>query len=90
MQKYHIFALIAYVYCIIVYFTHITHTHTHTHTTRTHTTTYEKDTMPFPTAGNIFFAIPANHVTTRLRQYIIIWNNRKQLHNTTLRLRQRS
>ena len=77
MQKYHIFALIAYVYCITVYFTH-----THTHNTHAHNT-YEKDTMPFPTAGNIFFAIPANHVTTRLRQYIIIWNNRKQLHNTT-------
>lgn len=85
MQKYHIFALIAYVYCITVYYTHITHTH-NAHAQNT----YEKDTMPFPTAGNIFFAIPANHVTTRLRQYIIIWNNRKQLHNTTLRLRQRS
>ena len=60
------------------------------HTQLTHETIYEKDIMPFPTAGNDFFAIPANHVATRLRQYIVAWNDRKQLHNPTLRLRQRS
>ena len=89
MQKYHIFAFIAYVYCITVYSTHTHITHTHTHNAHAQNT-YEKDTMPFPTAGNIFFAIPANHVTTRLRQYIVAWTDRKQLHNPALRLRQRS